>query len=153
MKQSYVFSGIPLLFLLSKGYWQLDIWFLYLSKSRLYIRRFSVHILLNPSLKDFEHYLASMWNQYNCMAIWTFFDIAILWDWNKNWPFSNSVAIAKFSKCAGIATVWICPLEIRESIGGWSLFPMKRKQELKKAFVPGSATQCPASFHVISEEK
>ena len=30
------------------------------SKSSLYIRKFSVHILLKPSLKDFENYLASM---------------------------------------------------------------------------------------------
>ena len=30
------------------------------SKSSLYIWKFSVHILLKSSLKDFEHYLASM---------------------------------------------------------------------------------------------
>ena len=30
------------------------------SKSSLYIRKFSVHVLLKPSLKDFEHNLASM---------------------------------------------------------------------------------------------
>ena len=30
------------------------------SKSSLYIWTFSVHILLNPSLKEFERYLASM---------------------------------------------------------------------------------------------
>ena len=30
------------------------------SKSNLYIWKFSIHILLKPSLKDFEHYLASM---------------------------------------------------------------------------------------------
>ena len=30
------------------------------SKSSLYIWKFSVHILLNPSLKDFEHNLTSM---------------------------------------------------------------------------------------------
>ena len=29
------------------------------SKVNLYIWKFSVHILLKPSLKDFEHYLAS----------------------------------------------------------------------------------------------
>ena len=54
------------------------------SKSSLYVWKFSVHILLNPSSKDFEHYLASMWNEYNCMVVWTFFDIALLWDWNEN---------------------------------------------------------------------
>ena len=38
------------------------------SKSSLYISEFSVHILLKPNLKDFEHYLASMWNEYNCVV-------------------------------------------------------------------------------------
>ena len=31
-----------------------------LSKYSLYIKEFFIHILLRPSLKDFEHYLASM---------------------------------------------------------------------------------------------
>ena len=30
------------------------------SKSSLYIWNFSIHVPLKPSLKDFEHYLASM---------------------------------------------------------------------------------------------
>ena len=54
------------------------------SKSSLYIWKFSVHVLLKPSLKDFEHYLARLWNECNC-AVWTFFGIALLWDWNKSW--------------------------------------------------------------------
>ena len=58
------------------------------SKSSLYICMFSVHVLLEPNLKDFEHYLASMWNECNCVVVWTFFVIALLWDWNENWPFS-----------------------------------------------------------------
>ena len=39
------------------------------------------------SLKDFEHYLASMWNECSCAVVWTFFGFAVLWDWNENWPF------------------------------------------------------------------
>ena len=35
------------------------------SKTHLSIWKFSVHILLKPSLKNFEHYLTSMWNEYN----------------------------------------------------------------------------------------
>ena len=57
------------------------------SKSSLNIWKFSVHVLLKPSLMDFEHYLASMWNECNCMVVWTFFGIAFLWDWNENWSF------------------------------------------------------------------
>ena len=56
------------------------------STSNLYIWKFSIHILLKPSLKDFEHYLASMWDECNYLVIWTFFDIALLWNWNENWP-------------------------------------------------------------------
>jgi len=57
------------------------------SKSSLYIWNFWVHILLKRSLKNFEHYLASMWDECNCVVVWTFFGIAFLWDWNENWPF------------------------------------------------------------------
>ena len=57
------------------------------SKSSLNIWKFSVHMLLKSSLKYFEHYLASMWNECNCAVVWTFFGIAFLWDWNENWPF------------------------------------------------------------------
>ena len=57
------------------------------SKSSLYIWNFSVHILLKPSLKDFKHYLASIWNKLNCSIVWSFFGIVFLWDWNEKWPF------------------------------------------------------------------
>ena len=43
--------------------------------------------MLKPSLKDFVHNLASMWNECNCMVVWAFFGIAFLWNWNENWPF------------------------------------------------------------------
>ena len=52
------------------------------SKSSVYIWKFSVYILLKPSLKDFEYNLASMWNECSCTIVWTFFGIALLWDWN-----------------------------------------------------------------------
>ena len=57
------------------------------SKSSLYIWKFLVHVLLKPRLKDFEHYLVSMWNECNCAVVWTVFGLALLWDWNENWPF------------------------------------------------------------------
>ena len=57
------------------------------SKTSLNIWEFSVHVLLKPSLVNFEHYLASMWNECNCVVIWTFFGTVFLWDWNENWPF------------------------------------------------------------------
>ena len=47
------------------------------SKSSLYTWKFSFHILLKPSLKDFEHNLASMRNKGNCTIVGTFFGIGI----------------------------------------------------------------------------
>ena len=54
------------------------------SKSSLYIWNFSVHILLKPSLRDFENNLAVMRNECNRVVAWTFFGIALLWDWNED---------------------------------------------------------------------
>ena len=33
-----------------------------------------------PSLKDFEHYLASMWIEHNCTVVWIFFSIGMKTD-------------------------------------------------------------------------
>ena len=52
------------------------------SKSSLNIWKFMVHVLLKPGLEIFEHYFASVWD-----AVWKFFGIAFIWDWNENWPF------------------------------------------------------------------
>ena len=40
-----------------------------ISKSSLYIWKFLVHVLLKLTLKDFEHNLASMPNEGNCMVV------------------------------------------------------------------------------------
>ena len=39
------------------------------SKSNFYIWNVLVHVLLKPSLKDFEYYFASMSNKCNCMIV------------------------------------------------------------------------------------
>ena len=57
------------------------------SKTSLNIWKFTVHILLKPGLENFEHYFARVWDECNCVAVWAFFGIAFLWNWNENWPF------------------------------------------------------------------
>ena len=57
------------------------------SKSSLNIWKFSFHVLLKPCLENFEHYFASVWDEFNCEVVLTFFGIALLWDWTENWPF------------------------------------------------------------------
>ena len=77
-------SGILFLFLWSNGCWQFEIWsFL---NQFVHMNTFILHTV-ETSMKNFEYYLASMWNECNCKAVWTFFGTAFLWDWNENWPF------------------------------------------------------------------
>ena len=66
--------------------WILAIWSLVFS---LYIWKFSIHILLKLSLKNFEHYLVSRWNEHSCIVVWAFFGIAFLWDLNEDWLFQS----------------------------------------------------------------
>ena len=56
-------------------------------KSNLNIWKFTVHVLLKPGLDNFEHYVPSLWDEWKCAVIWTFFGIAFLGNWNENWPF------------------------------------------------------------------
>ena len=72
-----------------------------LSKSSLNICKF-IHVLLKPGLENFEHYFASMWDEYNCTIVWIFFDIALLWGLDWKLTFSSPVATAEFSKFPGI---------------------------------------------------
>ena len=74
------------------------------SKSSLYIWKFTVHVLLKPSLKGFEHNLASMWHECNCIVAGTFLGIALLWDWNKNWLFPVLWPLLSF---LNLMTYWV----------------------------------------------
>ena len=80
-------SAILLFFLGSNRYWKLISGSFAFSKSSLNIWKFSIHVLLKPSLENLEQYFASMWDECNCVVVWTFFGIAFLWDENENWPF------------------------------------------------------------------
>ena len=57
------------------------------SRSSLNIWKFMVHELSKPGLKNFEHYFACVWDEYNCTVVWALFGIAFLRDWNENWLF------------------------------------------------------------------
>ena len=57
------------------------------SNSSLNIWKFMVHVLLKPCLENFEHYFASVWDEYNCVLVRALFGMAFLWYWNENWPF------------------------------------------------------------------
>ena len=80
------------------------------SKSSLNIWNFLVHVRLKPSLENFEHYFASMWDKCYCVVVRTFFGIAFLWDWKENWPFQVLWPLLSFPKCTAAAkSLQSCP--------------------------------------------
>ena len=72
------------------------------SEYSLNIWKFMIHVLLKPGLENFENYFVSVWDKCNCVVVWTFFGIALLWGWNENLPFPVLWKTAEFSKFAGI---------------------------------------------------
>ena len=58
------------------------------SKSSLNMWKLKVDILLKPGVENFEHFFTSVWDECDCVLVWTFLGIAFLWDWNENWPSS-----------------------------------------------------------------
>ena len=72
------------------------------SKSSLNIWKFMVHILLKPGLENFEHYLARVWDACNSAVVWTFFGIALLWDWIKTDLFQSCGHCWVFQICWNI---------------------------------------------------
>ena len=68
-------------------------------KPSLYIWKFSVHVLLKPILKDFEHNLASIWNEHICTVVRMSFGIALIWGQNENCPFPVPWPLWVFQIC------------------------------------------------------
>ena len=74
------------------------------SKSSLNIWSCMVHVLLKPSLENFELYFASVWDEYNFVVVWSFFCVTFLWDWNENWPFPVLWPLLSFPN---LLTYWV----------------------------------------------
>ena len=49
----------------------------------------TVHVLLQPSLDNFERYFTSVWDECNCVVVWVFLGFDFLCDWNENWLFQS----------------------------------------------------------------
>ena len=71
------------------------------SRFSLNIWKFSVHVVLKPSMENFQLYFGSLWDECNCAVVWTFHGIAFLRDWNENGHFPVLWPLL-FSKLAGI---------------------------------------------------
>ena len=87
------------------------------SKFSLNIWELLVHILLKPSLENFEHYFASIWNECNHVVVWTFFWIAE--SFLK--PFLCSAVCKRVSFYVSICSgVWLTMTIRIESCSGFS---------------------------------
>ena len=87
-------------------------------KSSVNIWKFLVYIPLKPGLENFEHYFSSMWDECNCVVIWTFFGIAYLWDWDENWPFPILWVLLSFPN---LLAYWVLPFHtIILGLGFWN---------------------------------
>ena len=63
-------------------------------------------ILYQPS---HEGSPASMWNECNCVVVWTFFGIALLWGWKENWPFPVLWPLLSFPSLEIITKIKLYP--------------------------------------------
>ena len=116
------------------------------SKFNLYLWEFSGHVLLKRSLKAFEHNLTSIWNEYSCMAVWTFFGIVFLWDWNINWTFLVLWILLSFPN---LLIYWV-------QYFNSSIFLIKKKKK-KSAGIPSPPLALfvviPPKVHMISHSR
>ena len=71
-------------------------------KSSLNIWKFLVCVLLKPGLENFEHYFASVWDEYNCVVVlnilWRCLSLGLEW----KLTFSSPMATDELSTFAGI---------------------------------------------------
>ena len=74
-------------------------------KPSLYIWDFSVHILLKPRLKDFEHELPSVRNVCKCMVTLNILGHCPSLALERKLTFSNPMVVAEFSKFADILSI------------------------------------------------
>ena len=74
------------------------------SKSSLNIWKFTVYVLLEPDLENFEHYFTSVWEEWNCALFeHSWYCLSFRLEWKLT--LSSLVATAEFSKFSGILSV------------------------------------------------
>ena len=87
-------------------------------KPTLYIWEFSVHILLKPILKDFEHKPTSMWNECNYTVVRTFFGLHPgLWVAGEGKSHRDM-----YRKTLEISSLPLTQLDFQESQGKYKIF-------------------------------
>ena len=54
-----------------------------------------------------------MWNECNCVVVWIFLGISLLWDWNENWSFPVLGPLLSFQICWHIKCSTLTALSFR----------------------------------------
>ena len=79
--------------------WQFDLCSSAFSKVQLGHLEVHGSCTVEAWLGELRYYFASMWDECNCSIVWTFFGIALLWDWNENWLFPVLWPLLSFHIC------------------------------------------------------
>ena len=115
MKQKYIFFWTPTFLHNSMNVSNLSSGSSVLSKLKVYIWKFSVYILLKPSLEDFELDFAHLWNECSCAVIWhslalPFFGIGMItnlfWSGDHCWVFQICLHIEWSTFTASSFRIW-----------------------------------------------
>ena len=118
------------------------------SKSSLNIWKSSVHVLLKPSLENFQHYFARVWDECNCVVVWTFCGIALLWYWNEN-LFQSWGHCWVFQICWHIECITLTPSSFRIWYS-WAGIPSP-PLALFIVMLPKTTWLCPAGCLALGE--
>ena len=59
----------------------------------------SVYGIFQARVLEWVAIAFSMWDECNCVVVWTFFGIVFLWDWNEHWPFPVLWPLLSFQIC------------------------------------------------------
>ena len=119
-------------------------------KPSLYICKFLVHKLLKPSLKDFEHYFASMWNKHNCTIVWTVTALSFFGIVMKTDLFQSCGHCRVFQICSNIecSTLTASSFRILNSSAGISSPPLAFfVVMLPKAHLTSYSRMCEWPYH------
>ena len=91
------------------------------SKSSLKTWKFTVHVVLKPGLENFEDYFASMWDECDCVVVWTFFGIGmkidLFYTWEHWWVFQICWHIEYSTFTASSLRIWNSSARIQVLLG------------------------------------
>ena len=93
------------------------------SKSNLNIWKFLVHVLLKPGFENFEHYFVSMWDECNCVIVWTSLDcfsLGLEWKLTFSSPMATAVKwyiVKSLSRVRFFVTAWTVAYQAPLSMG------------------------------------